>query len=278
MVKPKPITSGKKKVIDRTVPRTPKQEKILVPDLSGNTVRRASSIFGPKPLRKALSVRPESPLGSYKFIIPDPDIPSHSSSTREATPRVRSRSRQASPCRKPPCSPRGSRDRSVPSSPCRKHRSPSGKPMERRHSPCARLASRQSSPTTKITKDSKKPPCGKTSAGRKDSASSKSLSPGRKENIPIHLFPPTPVREKPSSPTRTYRIGSSSDDEFRTNLKPGRQTVSSPAPRRKRTSKDGSVASFVVLQDTEEINNNKVKKFDGKEQRWMPSWYENPRK
>lgn len=218
-------------------------------------------------MRNAVS-RPESPIGTYKFIIPDPDIPYQSSSaSREATPRLRSRSRQTSPCRKPQCSPKGSRDRSVPSSPCRKHRSPSGKRLERRHSPCARLASRQASPS------SKKPPIGKPT--KKGSPARKSPVP-KKENIPIHLYPPTPVK-KPLSPTRTYRLTSSSDDEFRT-LKPEsiKPKVSSPTPRRKR--KDGSVSSFVVLQDTEEINNNKVKRFDGKEQRWMPSWYENSRK
>lgn len=231
---------------DRTVPRTPRQEKVLVPDLSGNAVRRASSIFGPKPLRQIIS-RPESPVGNFQVVCPQPDMPT--------TPKRRkSRARRVTD--KPPTP--SSRDRSVPSSPCHKHRSPSGKPCQRRHSPCARL-SRQASPS-KATE--KKQP--KSSGSKKAS--------DRKENIPIHLFPPTPRKEKSCSPARNYKL-SSSDDE-RKSIRQEKLKLPSRKPSKEEKTSE-NIASFVVLQDNAEINNNKVKNIDGKERRWMPSWYEN---
>lgn len=297
------IPSRQAKVRDRTVPRTPRQEKILVPDLSGNAVRRASSIFGPKPLRKALS-RPTSPVGGYKIVMPESysDIcdpretgyrktgspcrkvtspcrkgpreestcrkgprqasPCRKVCSRQASPCRKVCSRQASPCGKPPCPPKVCREREAPSSPCDRHRSPSGRPCMRKHSPCARLASRPSSPCNRPPSPYEKSykPCEKE-------------RPSSLEPIPILLYPPSPTAKRAVSP-RPKQF-SSSDEEY----KSARQ-VKVSSPRRKKASREErteTASSFVVLQEAE-VNNNQVKRRDGKEQRWMPAWYEQPKK
>lgn len=140
------------------------------------------------------------------------------------------------------------RQETVPSSPCSIHRSPSGTPYMRKHSPCARLSRHSSYSPSRIT------------------------SP--REQPIIQLFPPTPMK-------KTQRESSSEDDYFKDTLKPEKYTKISSPIRRKRVipeNRSDLSASFVVLQDNGEINNNKVKRNEDKEQRWMPSWHDRPRK
>lgn len=47
-----------------------------------------------------------------------------------------------------------------------------------------------------------------------------------------------------------------------------------PSRKSSREERVDNVASFVVLQD-DDVNNNQTKSIDGKERRWMRSWYEN---
>lgn len=185
-------------------PRTPLQQRVLVPDMSTHTPRRPSSIFGPKTARWYPHNIDGIPTSRMQFSdeedIPVPGPPPRCCHTECMHTCHLSSSRWQSPC--------GRRESS-----CRKA------------SPCGRMES---------------------------SYSRKEYSPFSERCSP-RLPSPSPPR----------RMWSKEHQPIKSDEKP---------------------ASFVVLTDKVEINNNSVRDvgesrpYGGccKEQKWMPPWYEPP--